>query len=760
MNNADEEKKLIEELKKSVYGWYDPAMGPDVLVLENGPDELDEIDKEKKYDRIVSLCAHEKCTDPLAFLNRIKEHLNPGGTLLLCANNRLGIRYFCGDRDRYTDRVLDGLDDYSRAYGKKEDKFTGRMYDRHQLTDLLKTAGFSSLQFFSVFPTVEAATHIFRDDFYPTESLSGRLLPFYDYPNTIFLEENRIWQGLIENKMFHKMANGFLVECKMQEERKMSDVLSVTSSVERGEEDALFTIVHANPAGKPESVEKRAVYDKGRKRLEELNENETALRKKGVFTIQGELKGNSYTMPYVEALPGNKYLEDLLLSGDTDGFLSALDAFVEQIRMASETFEGTFVPDLDIFSFDRKKAEKQQKEDTVQTTLLKQAYIDMIPLNSFYEDGRFRFYDQEFMRKNYPAKAVIYRAIVSLYSGNFRLHPILPVESLYKRYGVDEDLEKWQRIDNLFLRKLRNEETLRNFKKAGKPDNNVIHSNRQRMNFSADDYQRLFIDIFDMTEGRKVVLFGSGKFAEQFLALYGHDVDIAFIADNNQSRIGTELNGIPIKSPEELKTMSHGEFKVIVCIKNYLSVMEQLEGMGIKEYSIYDAGRAYQRKRHPIFDPLQSDSVIKDREQAGKKKYHIGYISGVFDLYHVGHLNMFKNAKELCDYLIVGVVSDAGVKKFKKTETFVPFEERIEMVRSCRYVDEAQEIPLMFNNTEQAWNLYHFDVQFSGSDYVDNPYWLREKEFLEKHGATMHFFPYTQSTSSTQLKGLIEKKLI
>ena len=312
----------------------------------------------------------------------------------------------------------------------------------------------------------------------------------------------------------------------------------------------------------------------------------------------------------------------------------------------------------------------------------------------------------------------------------------------------------------MFLKKLRNEEPLKNFKKAGRPDYDLIHSNRQRMNFSADDYQRLFIDIFDMTEGRKVVIFGSGKFTEQFLALYGKDVDIAFIADNNKSRIGTDLNGIPIRSPEELKTLCHGEFKVIVCIKDYLSVMEQLEGMGIKEYSIYDAGRAYQRKPHPIFDPLQSDPIAKERAQVGKKKYHVGYISGVFDLYHVGHLNMFKNAKELCDYLIVGVVSDAGVKRFKKTETFVPFEERIEMVRSCRYVDEVQEVPLMFNNTEAAWNLYHFDVQFSGSDYVDNPYWLKEKEFLEKHGATMHFFPYTQSTSSTKLKELIEKKLL
>ncbi len=760
MTNSDDEKKLIEELKKGVYGWYDFGGDTDVLVLEKGSDEIAKIDADRKYNHIVSLCAHEVCEDPLAFLCDVRTHLNPNGVLLLCGNNRLGIRYFCGDRDKYTGRVLDGIDDYMRAYGRKEDAFTGRMFDRHQLEGMLQTAGFSSLQFFSVFPNIEAATHVFRSDFYPNETLSGRILPLYDYPNTLFLEENRLWQSLIDNRMFHRMANGFLVECFLNDNGKKSDVLSVTSSIERGREDALYTIVHADWKDNPKSVEKRAVYEQGTGRLKELDNNETTLRNKGIHTVEGELKENSYTMPFVRSLPGNRYLEELLLSGDTDGFLKAFDAFTQQICKASETYEGIYVPDLNTFTFDRVKAEKQQKEDTVKTMLLKEAYIDMIPLNSFYEDGEFLFYDQEFKRENYPVKAVIYRAIVSLYSGNPRLASVLPIRSLYERYGIDRDLEKWQRMDGLFLKKLRNEETLKNYKKNARPDGGVIHSNRQRMNFSADDYQRLFIDIFDMTEGRKVVLFGSGKFAEQFLALYGKDVDIAFIADNNKSRIGTDLNGIPIKSPEDLKTLSHGEFKVIICIKNFLSVMEQLEGMGIKEYSIYDAGRAYQRKRHPIYDPLQSDPVAKDKEQAGKKKYHIGYISGVFDLYHVGHLNMFKKAKELCDYLIVGVVSDAGVRKYKKTETFVPFEERIEMVRSCRYVDEAQEIPLMFHNTEQAWNLYHFDVQFSGSDYVDNPYWLREKEFLEKHGATMHFFPYTQSTSSTKLKGLIEQKLI
>ncbi len=158
--------------------------------------------------------------------------------------------------------------------------------------------------------------------------------------------------------------------------------------------------------------------------------------------------------------------------------------------------------------------------------------------------------------------------------------------------------------------------------------------------------------------------------------------------------------------------------------------------------------------------PAGIREMDKSGGQPQAKKYHVGYIAGVFDVFHIGHRNMFKHAKEQCDYLIVGVVTDEGVRKNKRTEPYIPFEERIEMVRSCRYVDEAVEIPLGYAGTREAYRRYQFDCQFSGSDYINNPDWLGEKTFLEKNGVDMVFFPYTQSTSSTKLKALIEKRLL
>ena len=164
--------------------------------------------------------------------------------------------------------------------------------------------------------------------------------------------------------------------------------------------------------------------------------------------------------------------------------------------------------------------------------------------------------------------------------------------------------------------------------------------------------------------------------------------------------------------------------------------------MDIKDISVYDPRLDYER-------PLKQTCHPQDTVP---KKYHVGYIAGVFDLFHIGHLNLFKRAKEQCDYLIVGVVSDEQVIQSKKTRPYISFEERLEIVQSCRYVDEAVGIPVDKPNTEDAYYMYHFDVQFSGSDYANDPNWLARKVFLQQHGADMVFFPYTETTSSTKIK--------
>ncbi len=144
--------------------------------------------------------------------------------------------------------------------------------------------------------------------------------------------------------------------------------------------------------------------------------------------------------------------------------------------------------------------------------------------------------------------------------------------------------------------------------------------------------------------------------------------------------------------------------------------------------------------------------VNNNRVGDDKKSIKVGYMSGTFDLFHIGHLNILKKAKENCDFLIVGVHPSAA---HKGKETFIPFEERKEIVASCKYVDKVVDSTPEDND---AWNLYHYDRLFVGSDYKGSERFNKYEEFFKEKGVEIVYFPYTQSTSSTQIRELIKKE--
>ena len=138
-----------------------------------------------------------------------------------------------------------------------------------------------------------------------------------------------------------------------------------------------------------------------------------------------------------------------------------------------------------------------------------------------------------------------------------------------------------------------------------------------------------------------------------------------------------------------------------------------------------------------------------------KKKYEIGYIAGVFDLFHVGHLNLIENAESMCEHLVVGVLTDELVVHFKKHLPVIPFEERIRIVEAIKGVERV--VPVTFENIDKmdAWGQLHFDCLFSGDDYRNNDGWNLDKIKLNQLGADIYFFPYTKSTSSTEIRKLM-----
>jgi glycerol-3-phosphate cytidylyltransferase len=127
-------------------------------------------------------------------------------------------------------------------------------------------------------------------------------------------------------------------------------------------------------------------------------------------------------------------------------------------------------------------------------------------------------------------------------------------------------------------------------------------------------------------------------------------------------------------------------------------------------------------------------------------QFSVGYTTGVFDLFHIGHLTLLKNAKGLCDRLIVGVTVDELVA-YKNKTAVIPFAERLEIVRSIEYVDAA--IPQYDMDKFEMWQKLQFNVMFVGDDWYQSEKWNEIGQKFEEVGVRIVYFPYTQGTSST-----------
>ena len=132
----------------------------------------------------------------------------------------------------------------------------------------------------------------------------------------------------------------------------------------------------------------------------------------------------------------------------------------------------------------------------------------------------------------------------------------------------------------------------------------------------------------------------------------------------------------------------------------------------------------------------------------------VGYTCGVYDLFHIGHLNLLKNAKGLCDKLIVGVSTDELVV-YKHKKAVIPFEERLEIIRNIKCVDAA--IPQDDLDKFKAWEKLRFDILFVGDDWYGDSRWKEMEEKFKNVGVRVVYFPYTKGTSSTILNETLNK---
>lgn len=136
------------------------------------------------------------------------------------------------------------------------------------------------------------------------------------------------------------------------------------------------------------------------------------------------------------------------------------------------------------------------------------------------------------------------------------------------------------------------------------------------------------------------------------------------------------------------------------------------------------------------------------------KKITIGYTTGVYDMFHIGHLNIIEGARKQCDYLIVGVSTDELVRREKGKTPVIPYEERVAIISALKCVDQV--VPQINKNKMEAWNKYHFDRMFVGSDWKDTPQWRGYEREFAPLGVEIVYLPHTDGISSTKLTAIIK----
>jgi glycerol-3-phosphate cytidylyltransferase len=147
--------------------------------------------------------------------------------------------------------------------------------------------------------------------------------------------------------------------------------------------------------------------------------------------------------------------------------------------------------------------------------------------------------------------------------------------------------------------------------------------------------------------------------------------------------------------------------------------------------------------------------MINLNQKSKRRAYKVGYTTGVFDLFHIGHLTLLRNASALCDHLIVGVSTDDLVK-YKGKKPVIQYADRAAIVEGIRFVDQV--IPQSDLDKVVAWRKIKFDVLFVGDDWYENPSWIEYEKKLKEVNVQVVYLPYTKSISSTKINEVLNEK--
>lgn len=404
---------------------------------------------EQKFDYIVMIgCMERQCNgskkqqDYIDYLKAIMRFLKPNGKFLISVENKYGLRYFCGEKEYYTKMPFGGINQYQTPA-------KGYTFGRHELTQILIKSGLEKYRFYYPLPDYKLPQMIYSDEYLPQKDLGERLLFYHIDATTLIAPEQWLYSDMIDNQVFPFFANSFLVECSVNEEA--GDIVFAAVTTDRGRDHGLSTSVHGlNPERR--IVKKKALYTDGQDSINTVYKNISALQQKGVSIVPHQLEGSTLVMPFIPEITCSDYLRKLAVEGDKARFENIFRMIYENILRSSETVNT------------KENALPEAKEfDRDYGIILKYCYVDMIPFNCFYVNGTLMYFDQEFVRENYPASYPMYRALMYTYAFIPEAEKLIPLSVMKERYMLTDLWDIYQKVENRFVADNRRYDVYQNF---------------------------------------------------------------------------------------------------------------------------------------------------------------------------------------------------------------------------------------------------------------------------------------------------------
>lgn len=402
---------------------------------------LKDIKLEEKFDYILLIgtlpyVATKEQNTSKEILRRLGNLLKEDGKILLCVDNRFGIKYFVGNPENYLNKKFVGLLNYNNEEEKIE------TYTKQKLINLLEETGYKYKNFYYPLPDYRVPNVIFSDKSLPKYNTIDKYTPYPVENADILVNEIDLFREILkaDENMFTFFANAYFVEASKKVFNAKYEYISFNNM--RKSKYRLITKIT------PEYVEKEVVSDEAIKHYEQIKENISLLNKENINMLDS-VQNEKIVSTYInqENMLSN-VLTKKLEEGNKDEVYFIIDKFYDKIKKSSEVLknsEKTIFDENDIII---------TKEEKDKLHFLENGFWDMTFKNCFYIENELYFFDQEWKEKNIPAEYVLYRSFVYTIS----LRRFVNIEELIRKYELEEFLEIFKLLDVKLQEKIRDEE--------------------------------------------------------------------------------------------------------------------------------------------------------------------------------------------------------------------------------------------------------------------------------------------------------------